>query len=187
MSLVKFVAVAALFAPVSYLAAEELKSGPAAGEQIAAFEVVKCAGAEDDGVEVGKTLCYRCKYGSSPMVMVFTRDGNGEMAKFIGQLDAAVTKHSDHGLKGFVNLLGEKQGDLETQAKKLGKSNKSVPVVVPVDHAKGPEGYALNDEADVTIILAKNGEVVATHACKASDFKADSAKSILADVEKLCH
>lgn len=187
MSLVKFVAVAALCAPLSYVAAEELKSGPAAGDQIGAFEVVKCAGAESDGVEAGKTLCYRCKYGSSPMVMVFTRNGNGDMAKFVGDLDAAVSKHSDHGLKGFVNLLGAKQGDLEAQAKKLGKSNKSVPVVVPVDFEKGPEGYALNDAAEVTIILAKKGEVVATHACAAGEFNDKAAKEILAQVEKLCH
>lgn len=187
MSLVKFVAVAALFAPWGYAAAEELKSGPAAGDQIAAFEVVKCAGAENDGVEAGKTLCYRCKYGSSPMVMVFTRNGSGPMAKFVGQLDAAVSKHADHGLKGFVNLLGAKQADLEAQAKKLGQSNKSVPVVVPVDFEKGPQGYDLNDEAEVTIVLAKKGQVVATHACAAGEFNDEAAKAIIAQVEKLCH
>lgn len=187
MSLVKFVAAVVLCVPMGYVAAEELKSGPAAGDQIGAFEVVKVAGAESDGVEAGKTLCYRCKYGSSPMVMVFTRNGNGEVAKFVGQLDAAVAKHSDHGLKGFVNLLGANEGELQTQAKTLGKSNKSVPVVVPVDFQKGPEGYALNDEAEVTIILAKKGEVVATHACAAGEFNDKAAKEILAQVEKLCH
>lgn len=187
MSLAKFVAVAGLCFPVAFAAAEELKSGPATGEPIAAFEVVKCAGAETDGVEAGKTLCYRCKYGSSPMVMVFSRTADGDVAKFVGDLDAAVAKHGDHGLKGFVNLLGAKKEDLEAKAKKLGKSNKAVPVVVPVDFEKGPEGYALNDEAEVTIILAKKGKVVAAHAMAAGDFNADAAKAILADVEKLCH
>ncbi len=42
------------------------------GDPIGAFYVTKVAGADEDGVPVGEELCYRCKYGSRPMVMVFT-------------------------------------------------------------------------------------------------------------------
>ncbi|HJT34041.1 MAG TPA: hypothetical protein VJ783_18490, partial [Pirellulales bacterium] len=41
------------------LAAGALKSGPQVGDSVEAFQVVKCAGAEDDGVRVGQQLCYR--------------------------------------------------------------------------------------------------------------------------------
>lgn len=41
------------------LAAGALKSGPQVGDSVEAFQVVKCAGAEGDGVRVGQELCYR--------------------------------------------------------------------------------------------------------------------------------
>ncbi len=52
--------VAAVFlASVATAGAEELKSGLQAGDFVGAFDVVKCAGAEDDGVKEGRQLCYR--------------------------------------------------------------------------------------------------------------------------------
>ena len=45
---------------------KEMKSGPQTGDSIGAFNVTKLCGAEDDGVEAGKTLCYRCKNGKRP-------------------------------------------------------------------------------------------------------------------------
>lgn len=41
------------------LAAGALKSGPQVGDSVEAFQVLKCAGAENDGVAVGQELCYR--------------------------------------------------------------------------------------------------------------------------------
>lgn len=41
------------------LAAGALKSGPQVGDPVDAFNVIKCAGAEHDGVRVGRELCYR--------------------------------------------------------------------------------------------------------------------------------
>ena len=56
----------------SVAVAAELKSGLEPGKLIGPFDVVKCAG-PDDNVKVGSELCYRCKYGARPMVMVFSR------------------------------------------------------------------------------------------------------------------
>lgn len=39
--------------------ADDLKSGLQVGDSVGAFDVVKCAGAVDDGVKVGQQLCYR--------------------------------------------------------------------------------------------------------------------------------
>ncbi len=86
--------------------AEEQKSGLQPGDFIGAFDVVKVAGAEDDGVALGKTLCYRCKYGARPMVMVFTRNPQ-EAATLVAKLNSAVEKNSGKQLKAFVNVLGE--------------------------------------------------------------------------------
>ena len=61
-----------LLASTTLVCADNEKSGLQVGERIGAFYVTKLAGAEDDGVAVGKNLCYRCKNGGRPQVMVFT-------------------------------------------------------------------------------------------------------------------
>ena len=47
-----------LLASAAAVGAEELKSGLPVGEFVGAFDVVKCAG-PDDGVKIGRQLCYR--------------------------------------------------------------------------------------------------------------------------------
>lgn len=171
----------------SYALAEELKSGLKPGAGIGPFDVVKCAGAEKDGVEVGKSLCYRCKYGSRPMVMVFTRKPNEQLVSLVKELDQAVEKHSEKDLKAFVNVLGAEREKAEADTKKFAKTSgaKNVPFVVPVESENGPEDYSINPKAEVTVIVAAEGKVVATHAFAAGKLDKDAAKAILADVQKL--
>ncbi|HQU45264.1 MAG TPA: hypothetical protein PK867_20785 [Pirellulales bacterium] len=73
----------ALMMGVSLVVAAELKSGVQPGDAINPFDVVKCAGSEDDGVGLGDKLCYRCKYGSRPMVMVFSRKSDASLAGLV--------------------------------------------------------------------------------------------------------
>ena len=131
-------AVLALVAGVSV--ADELTSGPGKGKGIGAFQVVKIGGAADDGVQVGQQLCYRCKYGSRPMVMVFTRNQGETVTKLTTQLNEAAGKHR---VKAFVNLLGEDREELEAAAKKLAGTDElpNVPVVVPIEFDNGPKNY----------------------------------------------
>ncbi|MEX2120919.1 MAG: hypothetical protein WD847_15115 [Pirellulales bacterium] len=172
---------------VSLAEAKEIKSGLEPGKFIDAFDVVKCAGAADDGVEVGDQLCYRCKYGGRPMVMVFARKSDKNLVSLVKKLDTAVEKNSDKELAAFVNLVGEDREALETEAKKLGEKNKvqKVAIVVPVEFENGPENYGISPDATVTVILAAGGKVVANHAVGEDGLDEDSVKAILADVKKL--
>ena len=161
--------------------AEEVKSGLQPGKSIGAFNVVKCAGAEDDKVEIGATLCYRCKYGARPMVMVFTR--NPEEAKgLLAKLNSAVEENSDKQLKAFVNVLGEDRDQAETVAKKIGSGSNAVPVVVPVEFENGPGDYGLNPKVNTTVIIASGSKVTASHAIDTLDD--DAVSKVLADVQK---
>ena len=58
------------------VASAEVTSGPQVGERVGAFTVTKVTGNPDDGVEDGKKLCYRCKMGQRPVVMVFARSAD---------------------------------------------------------------------------------------------------------------
>lgn len=182
-----FLASVALLGGISLAYAAELKSGKQPGDAIGAFDVVKCAGTEDDGVDLGSKLCYRCKYGNRPMVMVFSRKSDDSIAGLVKKLDAEVNKKSDDQLAAFVNLLGDDESALEAHAKALGKSASAprVPIVVPVEYENGPADYGINPSAEVTVIMAVKGKVVANHAYGPGQLNKKAVDEILADVPKL--
>lgn len=182
-----FLAGAALLASLSFAVAAELKSGKQPGDEIGPFYVVKCAGAEDDDVKLGANLCYRCKYGGRPMVMVFSRSSDEKVSGLVKKLDSAVAKNSDEKLAAFVNLLGSNRDALEAHAKALGKNAKAplVPIVVPDEFENGPADYGINPKADVTVILAVKGKVVANRAYGPGELNDKTVGQILSDVTKI--
>ena len=180
-----FTTAIALFCCASMLSAEETKSGLQAGEMIGAFYVTKLCGAAEDGVEVGQNLCYRCKNGGRPQVMVFTRSNGENVVKLIQKLDAAIPQNTDKQLRAFVNYLGENKSSAQADAEKLAKSAKAknVPFVLPNEFENGPNDYGINPKAEVTIILAEGGKVKANHAvASAKELKVDAVIADLAEI-----
>ncbi len=168
----------ALLAFTTQVQAEEIKSGLEVGKSIGAFNVTKCAGADEDGVSVGKNLCYRCKNGNRPQVMVFTRSPKDKnVVKLVQALDKAIADNSEKQLRAFVNVLGDDKAGLSEAAKEVAKSSKAknVPFVVPNEFENGPDNYGLNAKADTTIIIASGGKVKATYAVSAAkDLKVET-------------
>jgi hypothetical protein len=183
LSVVAAAAVLALFSGISQ--AEEVKSGLQPGAFVNAFDVTKITGAEHDGVAVGKSLCYRCKNGARPQVMVFTRSTDAKVVALVKGLDAALEKNADKELRAFVNVLGDSQDSATAAAKQVAKASgaKNVPFVVPNENENGPEDYGINAKADVTVIYAVGGKVVANYAAgSAKDLNVDTA---ISDVKKI--
>jgi hypothetical protein len=185
--LLSMAAVLSLVLATSVTNGADLKSGLQPGQAIGAFDVLKCAGAADDGVKVGSQLCYRCKYGTRPMVMVFSRTSAEPVVKLAKELDAAVAQNSDKQLKAFVNLLGSDREQMEAAAKQLGEQNKlaNVPVVVPVEFENGPDDYGINPKAEVTVLVAKGGKVTASHAFAKGELNDKGIASVVAEAQKL--
>ena len=135
------------------------------GDSIGVFYVTKVAGAEDDGVEPGEDLCYRCRYGSSPMVMVFARDTTGKVSDLVKSIDAAVAENEEFSLKGLLTLIGEDASRLKEDASQIAKKTgvKHVPIVIAKEMKTGPLNYKLPSESAVTIVVAKDSQVVTIH------------------------
>jgi hypothetical protein len=179
---------AVVFALAVSARAAELKSGPQKGEEIGAYEVVKVAGNPHDGVKVGEQLCYRCKLGSRPMVMVFARKTDKNLAQFIKELDKVVAKNEEKKLAAFVALIGTKEEDkAKVTAEKLIKETEAsnIAVVTAKDQPNGPESYKLDPKADITVLVCVKGEVHANHALAADGLNAKVARQIIADAGKI--
>jgi hypothetical protein len=82
-------------------------------------------------------------------------------------------------------VLGESQDSATEAAKKVAEASgaKNIPFVVPVENENGPADYGINAKADVTVIYAVGGKVVANYAAgSAKDLNVDVA---IADVKKI--
>ncbi len=155
-----------------------------AGDSLGAFHVTKLCGADDDGIEKGQQLCYRCKYQSRPMVLIFARETGGKLTELVKEIDSAVAANEDAELKGLVTLLGEDTSALKATAEKVAQKTgaKKIPFVLSVDNVSGPSNYKLDDASAVTVVVAANSKVVSTHQFKKAG-KVDVA-AVLKDVEK---
>ena len=173
----------ALMLVVGSAVAAEFKSGLEAGAGIGPFYVTKVAGPED-GVEIGKNLCYRCKNGARPQVMVFSRSSDEKIAGLVKKLDEAIAKNSDKQLCAFVNVLGESVDAANASAKKLAAltTGTKVPVVVPNEFANGPDNYGINPKAELTVIVASKGKVVSSAGFEKDAFCESCLEKVLADV-----
>jgi hypothetical protein len=140
------------------------------GDSVGVFYVTKVAGAEDDGVKEGQELCYRCRYGSRPLVMVFTRETGGKLPELVKTIDAVVGEDDQSQLRGLVTFLGDDVAKVKEEASKFaGKAaTKHVPVVIAKETQTGPKNYKLGD-SPVTIVVAVDSQVVATHRCAADE------------------
>jgi len=161
-----FMAVAAVSMAAASVAVAELTSGPQPGDSVGAFTVTKVTGNPDDGVADGKSLCYRCKMGARPVVMVFARTADEKLAKLLKKLEGELEEHADEKLTGFVNMIGTDSDSLKKAAGEFVKKHeiKRIAFVVPDDVKNGPEEFKIAPDADVTVVCYKGGTVKANHA-----------------------
>ena len=161
------------------VASAEVTSGPQVGEMVGAFTVTKVAGNAEDGVTDGKTLCYRCKMGSRPVVMVFARSADEKLAKFVKELEGEIEEHQEAKLTAFVNMIGTDEEALKKAAADFVAKHgiTRVAFVVPTQAKDGPENLKIAPDADLTVVCYREGTVKANHAFSAgglSDEKIDA-------------
>jgi hypothetical protein len=142
------------------------------------------AGATDDGVAPGEQLCYRCRYGSRPLVMIFARRTGGRLTELVRRVDRAVANNQQSSLKGLVTFVGEDSRELKQCAESVAETAdvSKVPVVVAQEPSTGPENYNLAPDAAVTVVVAKDSQVVSTHSY---DVETIDVAEVMTDVQQV--
>jgi hypothetical protein len=171
----------AMIVATAAVASAEVTSGPQVGERVGAFTVTKVTGNPDDGVADGKTLCYRCKMGQRPVVMVFARSTNEKLAKFLKELEEEIEEHQETKLSAFVNMIGTDTESMKKAAADFVAKHdlKRVAFVIPEDAANGPENFKIAPDADLTVVCYKEGEVKANHAFPAGGLSEEKIDAIV--------
>jgi hypothetical protein len=168
--------------------ADEPSCGLQPGDSVGAFTVEKVAGNPNDDVPIGKSLCYRCKLGARPVVMVFARKADDNLAALVKELDAEVPEHSDKKLASFVNIIGsDNADDLKSAAEKFGKQHnpQHVAIVVPEDTQNGPKEFGICPTAETTVVIYRGGKVAASHAFAAGKLDSAAIDKVIADTDEI--
>ncbi len=161
--------------------AAELKSGLQVGSEPPAFEVKDAT-----GPAAGTTLCYRCRYGGSPVVSIFTRKIDENVTSLIKKVDDQIAKNGDKKMKAFVVLLTDDPDAAEPMLKKVAEKNKikNVPLTI-FDGPKGPADYELAEGADLTVLMWVKSDVKVNHAFEAGKFDGKAVDAVVKDTQKI--
>ncbi len=159
----------------------KLVSGRAVGERVPQFFVRAVT-----GPLMNKSVCYVCRNGDRPVVMVFLRDLVAGTPELLKQLDRYVDQQRAVGLRGFCVLLSENQRSAISQLQTLSFDNQlSLPLTVASSQLEAPTSQNLHPEAAVTVVLYQDQTVVATHAFRQAEVTAERIAELMSGVKEL--
>jgi hypothetical protein len=171
----------ALALAVAGVAIAAVQSGLQVGERAGSFNVKDVTGPNS-----GKTLCYRCFYGSRPCVAIFSREITDNLASLVKQVDEQVDKNQDKYMCAFFVLLAEDKDAAAGKLQELAKKHdiKNVPLTV-FDDAGGPPEYKIAKDAEVTVLLLRKDAVAANHSFGKGQLDKKGIDGIVADTSKV--
>jgi hypothetical protein len=151
------------------------------GDPVAAFYVTDVT-----GPSAGEKLCYRCKYGSRPVVSIFAKQMNDKVATLTKKIDEQVAANKDAKMAAFVVILTEdpegQNETLKTVATKQGISNTPL---TTFDGLAGPDKYQISKDADVTVMMWVDSKVKVNEALKAKDLTDEKIATLVKSTSKI--
>ncbi|MCA9090121.1 MAG: hypothetical protein KDA90_15980 [Planctomycetaceae bacterium] len=173
-----FLAVAAVACLGSMsLAAEGLETG----SNVGAFYVKDVT-----GPAAGEKLCYRCRYGGRPVVSIFTRKVDDNVASLIKQVDGTVGQNAEKKMAAFVVVLTDnpegQEGALKSVATSKGIQNTPL---TTFDGEAGPPSYKIAQDSEVTVMMWVNGKLQVNEALKASELTSEKVSALVNSTNKI--
>lgn len=125
------------------------------GSDVGAFTVTDVT-----GPHAGESLCYRCQFKDRPVVSIFAREVNDELASLIKQIDQVVGKNQAEKMAAFVVVLTDNPDTKTDQLKALASKHglKNTPLTTYED-AMGPPSYKISKSADFTVMMWVDGQL----------------------------
>lgn len=161
-----------------------LQSGLQVGERVPTFYVRAITGSLKN-----KSVCYVCRNGDRPVVMLLMRDAMPELAKLLKGIDAIVDENRAVGLRSFGVFLGgegsEGQGLLSRVQTLAFDENIALPLTISAAPVDGPPGQKVHPAAAVTVVLYRDQRVVSNFAFRTGELTAKHIAAVLESVRKL--
>lgn len=111
----------------------------------------------------GKSVCYVCRNGDRPVVMIIARKIIPRLGELLHDVDQQIDAHRADGLRGFGVFIGPDSRKLLPQVQTLAFENKlNLPLTLAAAPAEGPAVRGLSDTAAVAVVLYRNKRVCET-------------------------
>lgn len=125
------------------------------GSDVGAFSVTDVT-----GPHAGETLCYRCQFKDRPVVSIFAREVNDELAMLVKEIDKVVGQKQGEKMAAFVVVLTDEPASKTDALKALASKHglKNTPLTTYED-AMGPPSYKVSKTADYTVMMWVDGQL----------------------------
>jgi len=159
-------------------AEKSVKSGPQVGEKVPGpFQPLNIT-----GPAAGEKSCLYCRFGASPVAMIFAREATPEVKTLLKKIDSCCTKSDD--MNSCVIFCSDESG-MDKKLKSMAQDAGLKKLVVSLDTPTGPDGYNLTKDAAVTVLLYRNREVKANYAFKKGELNDKAVEQVAAETGKL--
>lgn len=158
-----------------------LKSGLQVGEKVPTFYVRAITGPLH-----GKSVCYVCRNGDRPVVMVLVREVSPELKTLLKGIDRLVDAHRAEGLRSFGVFVARDSKALLPAVQTLAFEEKlNLPLTISAASVEGADGQSLHPDAALTVVLYRDQRVAANFAYRAGELTSDEIARVLASLRGL--
>ena len=161
--------------------ADALRSGRDVGQAVPSFYVRAVTGPLRN-----KSVCYVCRNGDRPVVMVLMQRLDHGLAELLKGIDAVVDANRATGLRSFGVLISEEPSQDAPKLQTLAFDEKiDLPLTVATTVVSSSTCQNVHPHAAVTVVLYRNSKVVSTFAYRAGELDGQKVDEVLAGVREL--
>jgi hypothetical protein len=168
-------------APDGRSTAEPLHSGLKVGDKVPTFYVRAITGPLKN-----KSVCYVCRNGDRPVVMLFIRQITPDLKQLLKGIDGEVDEHRASGLRSFGVFLAGDTKELLPQVQTLAFDEKiNLPLTIAAAPSDGSAGRTIHREAALTVILYRDQTVTSNFAFRVDELDGEKIEAILKSIRRL--
>ncbi|MGZ0170787.1 MAG: hypothetical protein ACKVHE_14625 [Planctomycetales bacterium] len=156
-------------------------SGPKVGSTIHQFFVRAVTGPHRN-----RSVCYVCRYGSRPVVMVMMQKPDPKIATLLKAIDAIVDVNRVSGLRSFGVLVTDESARAVPILQTMAFDERiRMPLTAATTAIAGPSCHNLHKDAATTVILYRDQEAVKNFAFAKGTISDDSIIPLIEGVKQL--
>jgi hypothetical protein len=158
-----------------------LLSGPKIGSTIHQFFVRAVTGPHRN-----RSVCYVCRYGSRPVVMVLIQKSDPKIATLLKAIDAIVDDNRISGLRSFGVLVTDESARAVPILQTMAFDEKiRMPLTAATTAIAGSSCHNLHEDAATTVILYRDQQAVKNFAFEKGEISKRSIRPLIESVEEL--
>lgn len=158
-----------------------LRSGPKVGSTIHQFFVRAVTGPHRN-----RSVCYVCRYGNRPVVMIFIQKSDPKIATLLKAIDVIVDENRVSGLRSFGVLVTDESSRAVPILQTMAFDERiRMPLTAATTAVAGPSCHNFHKDAATTVVLYRNQQAVQNFAFERGSISDKSIAPLTESLEKL--